>query len=155
MVKTFADNKDVVFGDVLLSEAQVREIHGEAQNPGAGGWPTVRHFNAETGYGGKAYEKQTEEAMCTELGPGKDYMQDYVLTAGGTSLCAADTGAGCGDKELKYIGKWKSKSAEDVAAQAARLAGMSGGKMKPDLLKWIKQRQAILKQLPLGAAKEL
>lgn len=36
---------------------------------GAGGWPTVRYFNKETGYGGKAYPKKTSKAMCDELGP--------------------------------------------------------------------------------------
>jgi len=155
-VEDFASNNDVTFGDVLLSEHQVREVHGEPQNPGAGGWPTIRYFNAETGYGGKPYDKKTDEAMCTELGPGKDYMTEYVLEAGGTSLCSAETGQGCGEKELKYIEKFKAKSAADVAAQKTRLEGMVDGKMKPDLLKWIKQRLAILKQLPLGeSAKEL
>ncbi len=33
--------------------------------------------------------------------------------------------------------------------------GMAGGKMKPELSKWIKQRLAVLKQLPVGAEKEL
>jgi len=28
-------------------------IHGTPQNPGAGGWPTLRYFNTDTGYGGK------------------------------------------------------------------------------------------------------
>lgn len=37
--------------------------------PGSGGWPTVRYFNKETGYGGKAYPKKTDKAMCDELGP--------------------------------------------------------------------------------------
>ena len=36
---------------------------------GAGGWPTVRYFNKETGYGGKPYPKKTDKAMCDELGP--------------------------------------------------------------------------------------
>lgn len=155
-MEDFASNKDVVFGDVLLSENQVRQVHGEAQNPGAGGWPTIRYFNSESGYGGNAYPKKTSKAMCDELGD-MEYMTAYVTEIGGTSLCAAATGAGCGDKELKYIEKFKAKSAADVAAQLTRLQGMSDGKMKPDLLKWIKQRIAILKQLPLGdtAEKEL
>jgi hypothetical protein len=148
-VEDFASNKDVAFGDVLLSSHQVRTGHGEPQNPGAGGWPTIRYFNSETGYGGKPYPKKTSKAMCDELGD-MEYMTAYVTEMGGTSLCAADTGSGCGDKELKYLEKWKGKSAEDVAAQITRLEGMTDGKMKPDLLKWIKQRVAILKQLPLA-----
>jgi len=151
-VEDFTDNKDVAFGDVLLSEASIR---GEPHNPGAGGWPTIRYFNKETGYEGKNYPKKTDKAMCDELGD-IEYMTDYILESGSTSKCSAETGAGCGEKELKYIEKFKAKGAADVAAQTTRLAGMTEGKMKPELLKWIKQRLAILKQLPLGeAAKEL
>jgi len=148
-VEDFASNNAVAFGDVLLSEQQVRTGHGEPQNPGAGGWPTIRYFNSETGYGGKPYPKKTSGAMCDELGD-MEYMTAYVTEMGSTSLCAADTGSGCGDKELKYIEKWKGKGAEDVASQITRLEGMKDGKMKPDLLKWIKQRIAILQQLPLA-----
>jgi len=132
-----------VFGDVNLSEEQIRGNH----NPGAGGWPTIRYFNKETGYEGKSYEKRTSDAMCTELG-NQDYMNEYVMSAAGTSLCSAATGAGCGDKEKGFIDKWKEgKSAADIKAQLERLQGMASGSMKPDLMKWIKQRIAILKQL--------
>ena len=42
------------------------------------------YFNKETGYDGAPYKKKTEEAMCTELGPGKPYMQQLVEEAGKT-----------------------------------------------------------------------
>ena len=51
------------FGDVNLSEEPIRGGH----NPGAGGWPTIRYFNAETGLAGASYVKKTDDAMC-ELG---------------------------------------------------------------------------------------
>jgi hypothetical protein len=41
----------------------------------------------------------------------------------------------------------KSKSAEERSAQLARLDGMSGGKMKAELKRWLGQRIRILKQL--------
>jgi len=154
VVEDFAKNGDVAFGDVLLSEESIR---GAPYNPGAGGWPTIRYFNAGTGYEGSPYDKKTSKSMCDELGD-IDYMTAYVTEMGATSTCDAVSGAGCGEKELGYIAKWKSKSAEDVAAQLARLGGMAGGKMKPELVKWIKQRIAVLKQLPIeatGAEKEL
>ena len=44
-VKEFANDNNVAFGDVNLAEAQIRGNH----NPGAGGWPTIRYFNQETG----------------------------------------------------------------------------------------------------------
>ena len=49
IVKKFAGNPDVVFGDVNLSKNQVR-----IGSPGAGGWPTLRYFNKGTGYEGEA-----------------------------------------------------------------------------------------------------
>lgn len=154
MVEDFAENDAVAFADVLLSEHSIR---GEPYNPGAGGWPTIRYFNAGTGYKGSPYVKKTSGAMCDELG-NIDHMTSYVTEMGGTSACDAATGAGCGEKELGYIAKWKLKSAEDVASQVLRLEGMAGGKMKPELSKWINQRLAVLKQLPIagaGAEKEL
>eukprot|EP01050_Picozoa_sp_SAG11_P058854 SAG11_NODE_37811_length_255_cov_0.660256_1_plen_39_part_10 len=30
-------------------------------NSGAGGWPTIRYFNKETGYDGKPYPKKTDK----------------------------------------------------------------------------------------------
>ena len=48
----YTGNPAVSFGDVLLSESQVRTgPDGGDMSPGAGGWPTVRYFNKETGYG--------------------------------------------------------------------------------------------------------
>lgn len=142
-MQAFAKNSDVAFGDVNLSEEPIRGNY----NPGAGGWPTIRYFNKETGYEGKPYTKKTEKSMCDELGPDNEYMQQYVEEAGNTSLCSTTTMAGCGDKEKDFIGKWNGKSKSEIAAQVERLKGMSGGKMKPELVQWMKQRLAILKQL--------
>jgi len=136
----------VAFGDVNLSEEQVRKSRdGIDFSPGAGGWPTVRYFNKETGYGGAAYVKKTDKSMCDELGEDA-MMQGLVLTAGKTSLCAIDTKAGCSDQESKFITQMSSKSAAEIAEQLTRLNGMSEGKMTPDLKKWLGQRIAILKQ---------
>jgi len=138
----FANNKDVAFGDVNLSEEQVRGNH----NPGAGGWPTIKYFNKATGYEGKPYTKKTSAAMCDELGKDEN-MQAYVEEAGSTSLCKVEDGAGCEDKEKEFITKFKAKTSEEIDAQLTRLNKMKDGKMKPDLIKWIRQRIAILKQL--------
>ena len=119
------------FGDVNLSEEQIRGNH----NPGAGGWPTIRYFNAETGVAGAPYVKKTDDAMCTELGNDK-YMTGYIMEAGKTSLCSAETGKGCSEKEADYIAKMKAKSPEEIAAQVERLEKMSGSSMKPELEDW-------------------
>jgi len=84
--------------------------------------------------------------MCDELGD-EEYMQAYVEEMGSTSLCSISDGAGCVEKELGFIEKWKAKSPEDVAAQLKRLEGMKSTKAKPELLKWMRQRIGILKQL--------
>jgi len=92
--------------------------------------------------------------MCTELG-NNEYMQAYIEEAGETSLCSAATGEGCGDREKKFIATFSKKSQEDVAAQLTRLQKMSDGAMKAELMQWIKQRIAILKQLKTADKSEL
>jgi len=142
----FKGNDDVAFGDVCLSKNQVRKIHDVDQNPGAGGWPTVRIFNKQTGYGGKAYEKKTSQAMCDELGPKTDYMQQLVEEY--ATLCSIDdTSSGCSDKQKDFIAKWADKPLEDLKKQFARLNGMAGGAMKPEAMQWLKQRMGIFKQV--------
>ena len=88
----------MVFGDINLSENPIRERHGVSFNPGAGGWPTIRYFNADTGPGGAPYEKVTDKAMCEEL-KDEDNMFAYVEKAASTSLCSLD-GQGCSDKQF-------------------------------------------------------
>lgn len=132
-----------------MSEEQIRGEH----SPGAGGWPTIKYFNKETGVGGAPYTKKTSDAMCTELG-NDEYMQAYIEEAGSTSLCSiAEGNPGCGDKEKKYIAKWIGADAAKITEQKVRLQKMAGGdsKMKADLKQWIKQRLAILKQVAAGA----
>lgn len=40
----------------------------------------MRYFNKDTGKNGKGYEKVTGDAMCTELGPGKPHLENWVLS---------------------------------------------------------------------------
>lgn len=124
----------------------MRQIHGTDQSPGAGGWPTIRIFNTATGYGGKAYEKKTSQAMCDELGPKTDYMQQLVEEY--ATLCDIDeTSAGCTDKQKTFIEKWENKPLDELKKQFNRLIGMEGGAMKPEARQWLKQRKGIFKQV--------
>jgi len=138
----FASNPDVAFGDVNLQTDPVRGNY----NPGAGGWPTIRYFNKETGPDGAPYAKKTDKRMCEELGD-MEYMQAYVEEMGDTSLCSTETGAGCSEKQKSFIDKMKAKGPAKIASQRKRLLGMKGKKMKPELMQWLSQRLAILKQL--------
>ena len=36
-------------------------------NPGAGGWPTLRYYNADTGPGGAPVERITNQKICDEF----------------------------------------------------------------------------------------
>jgi hypothetical protein len=72
----------VVFADINLSEAPIR---GPPYNPGAGGWPTTRYFNHETGKDGAPYVKKTQLPVCQELG-NVDTMTQFIETAGNTKL---------------------------------------------------------------------
>ena len=100
-MQAFANNPDVAFGDVNLAEDQVRSTPaGGDHNPGAGGWPTVKYFNKETGYAGRPYKQKTGDAMCDELGNDM-YMQAHIEEAGKTQLCRLSDGAGCSDKEVR------------------------------------------------------
>jgi len=141
-VKKFSSNPGIVFGDVNLSKNQVR-----IGQPGAGGWPTVRHFNKKTGYDGEAYKQKTQEAMCTELGPGKPYLQQYIEEF--VSLCSTKTQDGCSEREKKFIDMWKAKGASvaDIEKQIKRLEGMASSSMKAELMQWLRQRLSIFKQL--------
>ena len=65
-MKDFANEDNVVFGDVVLREDRITQGPlGGALNPGKGGWPTVRYFNTQTGYDGAPYEKKSSDPMCT------------------------------------------------------------------------------------------
>ena len=117
-------------------------------NPGAGGWPTIRYFNKETGPDGAPYEKKTSMSMCDELGPKHEYMIDYVEEAGNTSLCSVEDGAGCDDKSKAYLDKQKAKDDPDEwQKQVDRLEGLEGKEMKDDLKAWVKKRKKILRGL--------
>lgn len=84
--------------------------------------------------------------MCDELGK-DEYMQGYVMEKGKTSLCSAATGAGCSDKEKKFIETLVNKPKDEIVKQIERLAKMGTSSMKADLKTWLNQRLAILKQL--------
>ena len=61
----------VVFGDVNLAEDQVQGKY--AGEPGAGGWPTIRAYNKETGYEGVfagdwKESNSLDGAMCDVFG---------------------------------------------------------------------------------------
>jgi len=92
MVKAFKGADEVVFGDISLRENRITKgPNGGDLAPGRGGWPTIRYFNADTGPDGAAYTKLTKDKLCTELGPGKPYLQMYIEDRSGASLSSERT----------------------------------------------------------------
>jgi len=147
-VREYSDKSQyshLAFGDVNLAEA-----HGTAPwaQAGKGGWPTIRYFNADTGYQGAPYEQKTSKSMCDELGD-KQYLRDYINDKS-VKPCAVDSLANCSDEEKKFVEDWRSRSASDVEKEHTRLdkviSQSSTAKSNPKQVKWIKQRANILKQ---------
>lgn len=133
----------------------MREINGKSQNPGAGGWPTLRYFNAKTGYEGAACPKKTEEAMCDEFGKPAN-MQACVEEMSGASLCDIAKPDGCTEKQVAYIEKWKTKGADAAKKEMARLEKIvAAGGMKPEAEESARMRIGICKQLAKAAKEEL
>jgi len=129
---------------VNLQESAIRD---PKYAPGAGGWPTVRYFNQETGYDGKPYEKKTQQSMCDELGD-MEYMRAYV-TEKSIPPCSVDPPHDhCDERQLGYVDKWKAKAADDIVSEQDRLEKLKSTQANPDLLKWLHQRLSILRQLP-------
>jgi len=90
-VKAFAGNEHadlVSFADVELSQAP--ELRGGPHYPGKGGWPTIRYFSRFTGIEGGDYIQKTDDPVCTELGPYKTFMEEYVLEKLGEAAAAAE-----------------------------------------------------------------
>mmetsp|Transcript_12414 Transcript_12414/g.19655 ORF Transcript_12414/g.19655 Transcript_12414/m.19655 type:complete len:97 (+) Transcript_12414:474-764(+) len=88
--------------------------------------------------------------MCTELGPTNTYMQEYIEEASGASLCNVSKQDKCDEKQTEFIKKWRDKGLDELTKQLVRLKGMvdkDGSSMKPEALKWVKQRSGIVAQL--------
>ena len=100
------------------------------------GYPTIKYFTPESPEKGSDYSG----------GRSFDDLKTFVADNLEVKCLLADT-AGCSEKEVDFMTKWKSKPKADVTAQIERLDKMTTGKMTPDLKKWLFQRLSILKQL--------
>ena len=124
--------------------------------PGKGGWPTLRHYNIDTGLEGVQYNQKTSKAVCDEMKE-DNYMETYVMEAGETSRCQVTDGDSCTDKEKEYIAKYNEQGAAAVASQYERLVEISkkeGAKQSVSGFKWLAQRKAILRKLSSGSNAE-
>lgn len=148
-MKQFADSDEVAFGDVLLRDDDAPRDVAPAK-PGAGGWPTIRYYNKDTGIDGKDYSKKTDQSMCDELGPKGGLLPDYIKEAGQVGLkvrCVIETLEGCDEQSKEYIDKKKSLSKEQLSEEIASIKKKLNGKMSPKNAKWANIRVKILSQM--------
>lgn len=143
-----------MFGDVNLADDQVRGRY--AGSPGEGGWPTIRAYNAATGYDGKFAgdwkdANSLDGAMCDVFGK-EETMQAYVEDLGGVllctdlpCLCARKESGACAKKEIDYHGKFEASKLEEIEGRLNLLSGSLAKSGKAD--EWMSQRIAILKLL--------
>ena len=160
-----------MFGDVNLAEDQVRGKY--AGSPGAGGWPTIRAYNADTGYEGSFAGDWKEEngldgAMCDAFGK-EETMQRYVEEMSGIQapgvfvggvlctdfdcLCKQKHHSGeCSKQEVTYMAKFKDAPLSDVKSRLKLLSASLAKSGKSD--EWMKQRITILKLIASQRASE-
>lgn len=159
-----------MFGDINLSEGAPRgtQLTGDLQ-AGAGGWPTVIHFNKKTGYTGSHYatnHKKTSLPMCDELGPAcagdercqgqGGLLQGYVEEQGNTQLCSSKPPfKGCSaetkDKLRSVLKKYTKKKVSSMDAKLDKLYGSEKSKnyhRYPEADKvWIRQQIEIIEMV--------
>ena len=100
------------------------------------GYPTIMYYNGETGRAGEKYNGGRDiDALRT-------FVQDNLA-----KKCDPSDLETCDEKEQKFIAKMNEKTADERAAELARLDGMKEGKMKPAAKAWLNTRLAILKQM--------
>lgn len=135
------DDPGVVFGDVNLREAPIRKAEdGTDMGVGAGGWPTLRYFNKETGVGGAVVAKNTPQKICDEF---KDGARMIEATKESMKICYAASGEGCDADEVAFFDTWRGKGAGAHGEEIARLETLLSEKEQ----KRMTQQAKLLKKL--------
>jgi hypothetical protein len=159
-----------VFGDVNLAEDQVQGKY--AGEPGSGGWPTIRTYNADTGYDGTfagdwKEANSLDGAMCDVFGK-EETMQRYVEEMAGihapgvfvggvlctdfACLCDQKESGQCSKQEVGYEKKFVDAPLADVQSRLKLLSASLAKSGKSD--DWMKQRITILKLIASTRAAE-
>lgn len=144
----------MTFGDVNLADDQVQGKY--AGSPGDGGWPTIRAYNAETGYEGVFAgdwkdANKLDGAMCDVFGK-EETMLAYVEELGGVlggimcdikCLCGKEASGECSKKQMDYYDKFMAGPIADVESRLKLLSASMAKSSKSDA--WMSQRVALLK----------
>lgn len=140
------------FADVNLSSNSVGR--GPPNNPGAGGWPTIRYFNQETGIEGASYAKKTAKSVCDELGPKEYYLMEYIHQAADITSCAT-FGTGCDERLMEFSENMKRRPAGDWKGELDRLKALEENPMPEDEKDWVKSCRKIVADLISEQEEEL
>lgn len=125
----------------MIADVDCTDSGGEqvCSDYGVQGYPTIKYFTDETGKKGKDYDGGRD---FNEL---NDFVKENLA-----KKCDPETKENCDEQESKYADKFKSKGADAIAAELARLEGLTGSSMKEDKRIWLVKRIAILKQFGGG-----
>lgn len=99
------------------------------------GYPTVGYFTQETG----------QKKLDYSGGRDFDSIKRFTESTLQVELCRLD-GSNCNEREVKYIAKYASKSADEASQEMSRLKKMVGSNMAPSLSQWLSKRINILTQ---------
>ena len=84
----------------------------------AGGWPTLRYYNSDTGPGGAVVEQKTAGKICDEF---KTPARMIEATKDCMRTCDAATNAGCDADETAFLDTWRAEPKAARNAESARL----------------------------------
>jgi protein disulfide-isomerase A6 len=132
----FAGSSSLIIGDVDCtangkSLCEKFEVHG---------YPTIKYWKQGAM---EAYDGVRDYDAL------KKHVLDHLAV-----MCDVEDPKDCSDKEKTFIEKMKTKAADEIEKQYARLDGMKGDTMKLELKQWLNQRLNILKALK-GKKEEL
>jgi len=128
--------EDFMGSSVVVADVDCTVDNDLCGEHGVSGYPTIKYFTQETGKEGSSYNGGRSLEALTE------FVNENLHTP-----CSVDDANTCSEKENTYITKMRASSGDERAAQIERLEGMLEKKATADLMKWMRQRISILKQL--------
>ncbi len=101
---------------VIVADVDCTVENDLCQDYSVQGYPTIKYFKSD---GDEKGEDYSGGRSFEDL---KKFVEDELEVK-----CLLDDTAGCSEKEVEFMGKWKAKPAADVTAQRERLQKMIGG----------------------------
>jgi protein disulfide-isomerase A6 len=129
----YAGSSSVLIGDVDCTSPESEDL---CSKYGVQGYPTLKYFQDGN------IDKPIDYSSGRDLDSLKEFVAKELEIA-----CSVNDTSKCSDKEIKFLEKMKSESAESRKKQLDRLSKMKGSSMKAELKQWLTQRLRILTSL--------